>query len=269
MITDAEMLRVYSEFQTTRRQAADALDQNRIVRPDDYELPNSYPLSCLVFGQMASDFTRGLIGEVNRFFIDVHHADCWIQVASKYEEDTKSILLWEFAEPMLELSVGRPYSIRSHFSFAAVHLLNQLNSHKIKNWKDDLPCDRLIDYKYLTENENKFRAEQSHFKDFLDKLAELNEKNFVEATQNFRNLLQHRFRLQFDTGLTPHFERKQTKGGVIYAYKIAPPLNLEALIPALYAQHQKSVEAFKAYWLLVNELCRELGASNKPVANSS
>jgi hypothetical protein len=260
MITDEEMLRVYGELQTIRRKAVDTLAQGRIVRESDYELPNSYPLSCLVFGQMASDFTRGLIGEVNRFFLDVHHADCWIRVVADYEENKKYALLWEFAEPLLELSVGRPYSIRSHFSFAVVHLLNQWSSHKIPNWKDELPCDRLIDYNWLKTNKDKFSAAQNQFKDFLDKLDQLNDKTFIDKTQNFRNLLQHRFRLQFDMGLTPFFERNQTKTGVTYAYKIFPPLQLETLIPDLYTQHQKAVETFKAYWQLLHQLCNELGA---------
>jgi hypothetical protein len=163
MITDEEMLRVYAKFQTIRRETADILAQNRIVRPSDYALPTFYPLSCLVFGQMATDFTRGLIGEVNRFFVDVHHADCWIRVAANYEENKKSDLLWEFAEPMLELSVGRPYSIKSHFSFAMVHLLIQLNSHKVQNWKDELSCDRLIDYNYLKTNFAEHRINSETF----------------------------------------------------------------------------------------------------------
>ena len=169
---------------------------------------------------------------------------------------------------MLELSVGRPYSIKSNFSFAVVHLLNQFNAHKTKNWKDDLPDDRYIDYKYLTENKDRFGAEQNSqnsFKFLLEILDQLNEKAFIVATQNFRNLLQHRFRLQFDMGLTPYFERRQTKTGVTYAYKIASPLQLETLIPALYEQHQKSIDAFKAYWKFLNEICTELGAKCQPI----
>jgi hypothetical protein len=139
-----------------------------------------------------------------------------------------------------------------------------LNSHKVQNWKDELPWDRLIDYNYLKTNKDKFRPAQNQFKDFLEKLDQLNDKDFINKTQNFRNLLQHRFRLQFDMGLTPYFERTETKGGVTYAYKIISPLQLETLIPELYMQHQKSVEAFMAYWKLLKELCAELGAKDQP-----
>lgn len=99
----------------------------------------------------------------------------------------------------------------------------------------------------------------------MEKLDQLNDQDFINKPQNFRNLLQHRFRLQLDMGLTPYFERTETKNGVTYAYKIISPLQLETLIPELYVQHQKSMETFMAYWKLLNELCAELGAKNQPV----
>lgn len=259
MISDPEMLRLYGKLLALRRETAARLSQDRIIRHSDYLLPNSYPLNCLVFGQMTSNFTRSLIGEVNRFFIDVHHADCWIRVVSDYED--KVSLLWEFAEPLLELSVGRPYSLKSHFSFAVVHLLNQFNSRQNKKWKDSVPDDRDIDFVYLRKNREVLCPNRKSFDCFLEALTQLNDKTFTGATQNFRNLLQHRFRLRFDTGLTPHFERKQTKTGVSYTYKIAPPLQLDLLVPVLYGQHEQAVGVFKAYWVFLNELTSELGAT--------
>jgi len=220
------MLRVYSKLQTIRRKTAATLVRDNVLRPSDYALPTSYPLNCIVFGNMAADFTRGLIGEVNRFFVHLHYADCWIRVAVDCEEKEKSTLLWEFAEPMLELSVGRPYSVKSHFVFAVVHLLNQWNSHKIPHWKDELPIDRRIDYKYLDTNKGTLGAGREQFKDFVDKLDQLNNKAFSAKTQEFRNRLQHQFRLHFDIGLTTYFERQKTDGGVTYTYMVSPPLRL-------------------------------------------
>ena len=50
------------------------------------------------------------------------------------------------------------------------------------------------------------------------------------------------------------FERAEAENGVTYTYKMSPPLKLEILVPELYAQHEKSVEVFDAYWQLLSEM---------------
>jgi hypothetical protein len=55
-------------------------------------------------------------------------------------------------------------------------------------------------------------------------------------------------------GLTTYFDRQKTANGTSYTYRIFPPLQVNNLIPKLYKQHQRSAEAFFAYWRLVKEL---------------
>jgi hypothetical protein len=265
MMTDEQMLHLFSRFQALRHET-NANIQSRLLRHDNYRLPEEfYGIRSIVFSSMAGDFTRGLIGELNRFVINVHHADCWIRAANEYEKEKQVGLLWEFADPFLELAVGRAYSIRNHFAFAIIHLLNQSNPFKNPNWKDDLPEDRNITFEFLSKS--KIGDGWNTFPQFQEKLNALNDPSFVEATRNFRNLIQHRFRLQFHTGLTTYFDRVEDNGRVSYTYKLMPPIKLEVLIPQLYTQHEKSLGAFEAYWKLLSEFCVEW-MSLKPKAES-
>jgi len=248
---DEQMMQLFAAFQAARHELADSFVRCRIIRHSHYNLKNEErPLNCLVFGSMAGDFTRGLIGEVNRFLINLHQADSWVRAIRSCEEAKRAGLLWEFADPLLELSVSRLYSLKNQFIFAAVHLIHQANSRKQQNWKDDLPPDKQIDYKVLA----KIGAGWSTFPKFIDALQKLNDDKFKLLTKNFRHLLHHRFRLQLGEGLTPYFDRQQTAIGTTYTYRVSRPLQLNNLIPCLYKQHQRAADVFFAYWQLLNEL---------------
>jgi len=159
---------------------------------------------------------------------------------------------------LLELSVARPYSVRNQFIFAVVHLAHQANSRKKASWQDDLPPDKSVGYKTLAKVDGGWKS----FSQFLKSLEQLNARAFKDQeTCNFRHSLEHRFRLHFDTGITTFFERVEQDGRVTYSCKAIPPLQLGKLIPELYKQHEKSVDVFKAYWQLLNEICSELAGS--------
>jgi len=203
------------------------------------------------FIEMATNYTPQLLEATNRFLIDVHHAESWFKVAQELDGDDRVSLVWEFAEPHLELAVGRPYSLKNFFVFVTVHLLHQSNVLKTPNWKDDLPRDEDINYKLLEKRGVGWHT----FSDFMEKIKQLNDEDFKKTTGNFRHSSQHRYKLQFDRGLTPIVERKPTEKGISYGFGYILPLDVEKLVPQLYAQHQRAVDVFMAYWQLVNELC--------------
>ena len=244
-------MQFFGRFQDARWDLSDRFVRSRIIRPSHFSFGDrERPFNSMVFDSMAGDFTRGLLGEVNRFLINVHQADSWVRAIRSCEEAKRPGLFWEFADPLLELSVSRPYSLKNQFVFAAVHLIHQANSRKQRNWKDDLPPDKQIDYKLLA----RIGAGWSTFSRFVGALEELNDEKFKRLTRNFRHLIQHRFRLQFGEGLTTYFDRQQTASGASYTYRASRPLQVNNLIPKLYKQHQRAAEAFFAYWRLVKEL---------------
>jgi hypothetical protein len=251
MINDQQLVQLFANFLSIHRETVDNLS-SRILK-HDYELPSRVrDFRAMKFIQMESGFTPQLLEATNRFLIDIHRAECWFKVAQKLDEDDRAGLIWDFAEPHLELAVGRPYSLKNLFTFAAVHLLHQSNFLKTPNWKDDLPSDRDIDYELLKNQGDGWLA----FSGFIAKMEQLNDKAFCKKeTADFRHKSQHRYRLQFDFGLTPVVERKKTEKGITYGIGAIMPLDVEKLVPQLYVQHQRTVDVFLAYWELVNELC--------------
>lgn len=263
MFTDETIVGAFAKVQAMRRQTAEKLVRCKILKRDDYKRSEIlYGPRYGTFGHMEDGFRYGLISEVNRFLKEVHHADCWVQVANKYNEDDRLGLLSEFADPFLELSVGRPYSLRNQFTFAAVHLLHQTNSLK-KNWNEnDLPKDRDIEIRYLSKLG--LGGGWKRFSQFQENLKALNDSDFAKKiTKNYRHRLQHQLRLRFDTGLTPCVERILENGCATYVFKAMRPLELGTLIPMLYEQHKKAMKVFDAYWKLVDELYAEWTVQNQ------
>jgi hypothetical protein len=253
MLPDEELIEVFKAFHAFRRETVNEFVRAKIIRHSDFELHGSSHSSrkSFMFFDIADNSTRRLISELNRFLLNVNHADCWFRAVQKYSEEDRLGLLWEFVDPHMELSVSRPYSIRNHFIFAAVYLLHYSNQLIEPNWKDDLPADGSIDFKLLEKKGNKWPCYQS----FKEKMTRLDSDEFKNKTTiNFRHRLQHRFRSHFDFGITPFIDRIKTENGINYAFKIIPPLDLNTLMPALYAQHQIAVEVFQSYWQMVNDL---------------
>ena len=157
--------------------------------------------------------------------IGIKHAECWIRVVNEYPKPERLGLLWEFADPLLELSVGRSYSVRNQFIFAVTQLAHQTNMRARPRWPDKLCGDDAIGFKTLAKVDSGW----VHFSSFLTELGLLNDEAFTKTTKNFRHRLQHRFRLHFDIGLNPFFDRTENDQGVLYTYKVTPPLNLDVL----------------------------------------
>ena len=233
---------------------ADRFIRDLMLRHEDYVLPErSRLINSLVFTQMAGDFTSNLVGELNRFLIGIAHADAWSEIAKERDKNDELALLWEFAEPHLELSVGRPYSIKNQFIFAAVHLLHQSKKLKSEKWVDDLPLDHKINYRCLEFVD----AGWNSFPAFMQNLNKLNDVSFCKNTLNLRHRIQHRFRTQFRFGVTGYFDREKTTNGFAYHYKLISAIPLPILLPELYKQHQVACDLFKCYWDLLTELCSE------------
>lgn len=261
MFTVETIAGAFAKVQALRRETADRLVRNKILKHADYSRSGIlYGVKHGVFGHTEDGFTYGLISELNRFLRYVHHADCWIEIADKYNEDDRLQLLSEFAEPLLESSMGRPYSLKSQFVLAAARLLHQTNWLR-QDWKENaLPSDCRIKFRDLLRLG---RGDgRKSFPQFQKSLEALCAPSFQAETKNFRHLSQHRLRLRFDIGLTPYVERSLKKGRENYVFRAIRPLELRTLIPMLYDQHEKALKVLGSYWELVNELYAEWAKNN-------
>ena len=247
-MNDKQQIEAFEMFLKILAKSA-KLGANQILIHDNYSLPDRLP--DLVFGQMSRNFSTGLINAVNRFFFDIRQADSWVQVANSFQENDRASLLSLHAEPLLELSVSRPYSLRNQFIFAVTHLLHQSNQLKNPEWRDDLPTnDWFNEKKDLLPRSNGW----TKFPDFRAKLDLLNDDSFRKnATLDFRHRMQHRFGLHFDIGLQPHFMRSNKNGTMTYTYVLIPPLELKMIIGKLVEQHERAINIFQAYWNLLGE----------------
>ena len=163
---------MFDQFLKIRLESVRKFGPDRFLEHEKYLLPDD---RYGIFTSMAANYTFGLVGATNRFFYDIYQADCWIQATSTLKREIRMPILYEFAEPLLELSVGRPYSLRNQFVFAATHLLHQANQSRQANWRDDLPADNRITFEVLCER-GKGWAE---FESFKHRLCALNDGVFV------------------------------------------------------------------------------------------
>lgn len=250
------------EFAEARKRLAEQQqDPDPILRHDRYIV--SLNSNDLIFQSMAEDFTRELINSINSFYIRIFNADCWTSAASQFEENERSSLLYEFAEPFFEVCLSSPYSLKNRFIYSTTHLLHQSNKHVITRWKDELPKEQDISYKTL----EKIGGKWSRFPNFFTAVGKLDDSEFRRQTRNYRHLSHHRFPLHVDRGLLPHFFRLQTppsnmptdsrngtqRRGVTYEYRIGLPLKIENVLQLLYSQHALARKAFESYWSLLEE----------------
>ena len=236
-----------------------------ILRTDAFQSDKSP--NDLIFGAMADDFTRELVNSVNKFYLNVFHCEAWVQAANDFPKIQRLSLLFQYAEPLIELALNRPYAIRSRLIFAATHLLHQSNKHRMPKWRDELPGDKDIDYKTLIRVGSGWKA----FNAFISDLNGLNDEEFIKATRNFRHLSHHQLEINFDMGLVPYFRRTKTGAGIIYEYMIHGPLKFPDMISILYRQHARARAAIMSYWSLLNEQLDEwikAQAQRKPSASA-
>jgi len=241
------LIKTFERFVVLRRTSGKKFGPNKALLHDDFRVSNGV---YGIFPVMADDFTQNLIAALNRFFYDIYQADCWVKATASLEQGDRMSVLYEFAEPLLELSISRPYSLRNQFVFAATHLLHQANRFVQPKWRDNLPPDKEINFNVLCS----LKSNWTRFEAFKNSLSLLNDQAFKRQTRNYRHRMQHQFGSRLHVGLTTYFDRVQTKEGIVYTYKAIPPLELTSLIQALVDQHARALDVFDAYWKLLDEI---------------
>jgi hypothetical protein len=248
-----ESVQAFERFAKLRREIGRKLSPERCLRHENFPLSERIP--DFAFPLMADGFTRELIGAVNRFFFDICQADSWVQVADTLLTMEKRIgLLYEFGEPLLELSVSRPYSLRNQFIFAATHLLYQSNELTKNHWRGALPEDDKINFRAL----DKVGKGWSCYPDFARTLELLNDDSFRKYTHNFRHRMQHQFGLHFGLGMVSFVKRTKTSDRTTYEFGTFSALEPKFTLTKLYEQHTRAVAVFHAYWDLVQEMISRL-----------
>jgi hypothetical protein len=238
----AKLIEAFTRFQTATAVSASKI-RGLILRPDEHRLPTGCDMPLT---EMCDVFSRGLLGEVNKFLVNISHADAWLEVVQQYPPEEQHGLFWEFGEPAFELAIGRPYSLRNQLIFAAAHILYRAKLVKNHTPKPpELPDDRRIQANTL----NPLSSGWSNFAEFEKHLNVLNSVALRAASNDLRHMVQHRFRVHLRRGLAMEFENKETS----FVFKTIRPVDVIALVPVLYGEHETAVRVFHAFQELALE----------------
>lgn len=235
---------------------------NKYLSYDQYVIPSAiaHGTQWMVFHEMASDYIRELLNEINHFCSIISDLDTWNMVLKDSSDEIKYDLLRETVYPFAITSLNFPYLIRNRFIYFTAKLLNETLNHVYENRENIIVEERKIDFKTLLKFKNLpfkndliIRLEQ-----LLSEINKINSEQFKNNTFEYRNRFHHRLPPKIEIGLSSMVTRKDNPdGSITYAFGGQPPLKISDLIPLLLSEHEYCVSAFNAFWLLLEEQLKD------------
>ncbi len=215
--------------------------------------------SWMIFHMMADGHTNELLNGLNHFCTRGRRLEVWSRILNETEdEDEKFGVLLEMVEPLFRVTIDYPYALRSSLIYVSSLLMREtarLLRFTFKDFKDrDITYKAIEGFRPLAEAQG-----WTGFDVFLQQLSEINSKEFVEQTQNYRNRFHHQVEPNLEIGLLPSVVRQKGKGILSYEFGVENPVKLSKILPLLASQFDACVEGFAAFWVLLNEQIREWG----------
>jgi len=123
-------------------------------------------------------------------------------------DDSPLYLASEMVEPLFRVTIDYPYALRSSLIYVSSLLLREtarLLRFTFKDFKDrDITYKTIEGFRPLAEAQG-----WTGFDMFLQKLSEINSKEFVEQTQNYRNRFHHQVEPNLEMGLLQSVVRQE------------------------------------------------------------
>lgn len=214
----------------------------------------------MVFHEMASDYIRELLNEINHFCSTISDLDTWDMVLKDSSDEIKYDLLIETVYPIAITSLNFPYLIRNRFIYFTTKLLNETLNHVYKNRQKIITDEKKINFKSLLNFKSlPFKNDLIISLDkLLAELSKINTEQFKDKTYEYRDRFHHRLPPKIEIGLSSMVTRKDNPdGSIAYAFGGQLPLKISDLIPVLLSEHSSCVSAFLAFWLLIEEQIRD------------
>lgn len=215
-------------------------------------LPKPLNATWLPYREMFNEYSRELANSLNDLTNYTHRLKVWASVTSSLSKENTMEATQEFIDPVATLALNLPYVIRSRFIFAVSHLCHQANrSLDGAPWKDDLPSDEAIFF----ATADTYGASWSRYTPLKLRLEKFGDKNYQNATRNFRNAYNHRFSPRIVLGMTQGDFRQvdPVTKAVSYALGGVPALSLESVVALLTEQCERGYASFSAFQDLVRE----------------
>lgn len=227
----------------------------KLVSFDDYRISSTSAQgpSWMIFHMMANSHTNELLNAINHFCTRARRLKVWFEIFSEMEdEDEKYEVLIEMLEPVFRVTMDYPYAFRSSLIYVSSLLLRE--TARLLNFPFKDFVDEGINYKTVESFRTLAAAKGwASFDVFLQRLNEINSKEFVKQTQNYRVRWHHRVEPNLEMGLLPTVVRQKEVGRLSYEFGVENPVKLSKILPLLASEYESTVAAFKAFWNLLND----------------
>jgi hypothetical protein len=214
-----------------------------------YKFPDQTHPVWIPYDLMLIEFARTIANTINDFERYITNLEAWKIVINGKETDIKNEIIIEIIDPFATLAINMPYVIRSRFIYSIAHLCHQANQTKKKDWVDDLPLDKDIQFND-TDNYCVLWKGYNKLKKALEKI---DNNEYREKTYDFRNKYNHRISPNIELAGTELVKRKVENGKVTYMIGHTPPLKIDQLLNALKEQYSNCIRAFDEYKKLIYE----------------
>ena len=238
-MNDSRLVEIFQSFLTHRRKIGDEYT-SMLLNHDDHRHSGPY-YDELILPEFGHHAVRSLINNINRFTVQLCNMHGWQLAIQELESPDKDDICGEFLAPIAELLVLKPYSLRNQLIFNSCHLLEHHERFVRRAFIDNLPSDEGITFKTL----EKLCSIHPIAVPLLGSIRKINQRNFVEQTNDFRNRATHRQPIELHRGLTGHITRTE-RSSIEYAH--IPPLKIEALTPVLKDEIDYLRDAFIEFW---------------------
>lgn len=242
-LDDQKLLNLYTRFQAARRVVGEVYPFTQF---DNFLDRDSYHGGALPVVLIAKDQIMGATNALNRFGYDLHALAAWNKVFDTITEDEKFLALYEFVLPIASDSLSAPYAIKQMFVTSICQI-----SYQTKGFgnRDEAPLKKQLNFK----DARRLAANFGSWPTLCSALSLLNDEAFKDASDDYRNKLNHGFPRRIEIGHTWAINQVIEPGCVTYSLGVAPPLRIAELIPLLAKQYQIALSCFGAYIDLMKE----------------
>lgn len=184
-----------------------------------------------------------IVGEVNYFKSYIFDLKTWEKILPEYNDESQKLhLLYKFVEPLLKCCLFAPYALKNQIIFSGTKIAILLAKGK---GQPKIPTDENI------RNISDFKQWAETWADF-DKLETalkvLSDKDFTDATKDFRHRYTHRIPPRIEVGIIRDYCLKHDGQNLRISHHVEEPLPLSAAIKASVTQHRACVTAVRTFW---------------------
>jgi hypothetical protein len=243
-LDDQTLLALYTKFQKARHCLGTLYSQ---ARYDDFLDRGRYQGIALPVPVIAQEHMLEAANTLNRLNYDLHSITASSKVFELITDAEKMQAVFEFLFPIVSHSLSAPYSLKQMF----IKSTYQISHHTSRFW-DSNRDPRSFKERVNFRDAGKLARRFASWPTLSAALSVLNNDNFTEASDDYRNRFNHGFPRRIEFGHTTTVQT-EPPGSFSYVWRNAPPFLIGDLIPLLSAQYNVALTAYKAYIELIKE----------------